>query len=293
MSSVESPQKLRLATNGQQAAVPPRIEPFTALRRHWFLALLPVVLFVAGAVVLGVKRPPRFTTTANLSVGHIYVNNPAGIPSIVDATQSLAAVYSRAIHSDPVIRQTRSILLKGHSGPVSGSLSATPLPDSPLIKVSAESPSQRQAVALANAGATALATYVNGQVRDNSASADLSKRYRAAALRYRQSVDTRNRLNRRYARDPTRNTKAARDRAAAAADTALLQREALQASYETAVQGGSSSAVVEVFSYAAAATNDRATKMQLFIFVGLLGGLATGTALALLRASRESRRRQR
>jgi uncharacterized protein involved in exopolysaccharide biosynthesis len=293
MSSVESPQRLHLATNGQQTVLPPRIEPFTALRRHWFLALFPVALFVAGAVVLGMKRPPRYTTTANLSVGHIYVNNPAGIPSIVDATQSLAAVYSRAIHSTPVARETRRILLKDRSGPVSGDLSATPLPDSPLIKVSAESSSESQAIALANAGATALATYVNGQVRDNGASAQLTKRYRAASLRYRQQVDMRNRLNRRYARHPTRATKAARDRASAAADTALLQREALRASYETAVQGGSSSAVVEVFSYASAAKSDRTRKMQLFIFVGLLGGLASGTALALLRASRDIRRRNR
>jgi uncharacterized protein involved in exopolysaccharide biosynthesis len=280
-----------LATDGQHVApVPPRVDPFAAFRRHWFVALLPVVLFVAGAVVLGMKRQPRYTTTANLSVGHIYVNNPAGIPTIVDATQSLAAVYSRAIGSIAVTRETRQILSKAPAGPISGGLSATPLPDSPLIKVSAEASSQRQAVALANAGATALATYVNGQVRDNSASTQISQRYRAAALRYRQRRDTRDRLSRKYKRKPTRDTKAALVRAAAATDTALLQREALRASYDIAVQGGTSSAVVQVFSYASAATSDRTRKMQLFVFVGLLGGLAAGTALALLRASRDIRR---
>ena len=48
---------------------------------------------------------------------------------------------------------------------------------------------------------------------------------------------------------------------------------------------------VEVFSRASTPTNDRRTMLQLLVFVGLLGGLAAGAALALLRASREVRRR--
>ena len=148
-----------------------------ALRRHWIAALIPLVLFVAGALVLAVKRPPRYTSTAVLSVGHVYVSNPVGIPTVIEATQSLAAVYSRAIHSGAVVDDTRRALQRS-STHVSGSLSATPIPQSPLIKVSAESSTQAGAVALANASAAALATYVNGQVRDNSASATLSQRYR-------------------------------------------------------------------------------------------------------------------
>jgi hypothetical protein len=279
-----------LASDGQPSALAPRVEPFAALRRHWFVALVPVILFVAGAVVLGTKRPPRYSTTANLSVGHVYVNSAAGIPTIIDATQSLAGVYSRAIHSDTVSRDTRRLLKNQDSAPVAGTLSATPIPDTPLIKVSAESSSGREAVLLANAGATALAAYVNRQVRDNGASATLSRRYREAALVYRQRLDTRNRLKHRYNNRPTRKNKAARDRAAAAADTAFLRREALQASYEAAVQGGTSSIGVEVFSNATSAASDRTEKMQLFVFVGLLGGLAAGAALALLRASRDIRR---
>ena len=68
-----------------------RVELLPALRRHWFVALLPVVVFVAGAIVLGLARPVNYTTTANLSVGHVYVANPAGIPSIIEATRSLAS----------------------------------------------------------------------------------------------------------------------------------------------------------------------------------------------------------
>jgi uncharacterized protein involved in exopolysaccharide biosynthesis len=277
-----------LATNLQHTTAPPRIEVLSALRRHWIVALLPVVLFVTAAVELGLRRPVRYTTTANLSVGHVYVNNAAGIPTIIEATQSLAAVYSRAIRSGAVVADTRRRL--GHdSSSASGSVTATPIPDSPLIKVSAESSSQRGAVELANAASAALAAYVNGQVRDNEASTTLSARYRQAALRYREVVDARDRAAHRFRRHPTRKNKARRDRTAAEADTALLRRDALRASYQQAVQGGTSSVGAEMFSRASTPTSDRWRVMQLLAFVGLIGGLAAGTALALLRSYRKPR----
>jgi capsular polysaccharide biosynthesis protein len=277
-----------LATNLQHTSFAPRIDALHAVRRHWFVAILPVVLLVAGAVALAAKRPPRYTATANLSVGHVYVSNPTGIATIIDATQSLAAVYSRAIHSGAVVEDTKRRLGEGSS--VSGSFSATPLPNSPLIKISAESPSQREAVLLANTSAAALAAYVNRQVRDNSASATLSDRYREASLSYRQLLETSDRLQRRYEKHSTRANKAARDRAAAATDTALLRREALRASYQQAVQGGTSSIGVEMFSRAAGATSDRRSMAQILVLVGLMGGIAAGAALALLRAARDIRR---
>jgi uncharacterized protein involved in exopolysaccharide biosynthesis len=281
------PSELGFATNAQRYSGAPGTHVLRAMRRHWFVALVPVVLLVAGAVGLALKRSPRYKATANVSVGHVYVTDPAGIATIIDATQSLAAVYSRAIHSGAVLDGTRRRI---GDGSATGSLTATPLPESPLIKVTAESSSARGAITLANAGADALMAYVNRQVRDNSASATLSTRYREAALRYRQRLETRKRLDRRYDRNRNRKNKAARDRAAAATDTALLRREALRASYEQAVQGGTSSVGVEIFSHASSATSDRRSMMQILVFVGLIGGLAAGAALALLRAARDIRR---
>ena len=278
-----------MVTNTQYTGLAPRIDVLHAVRRHWFIALVPVVVLVAGGLALALKRPPRYTATANLVVGHVYVSNPSGIPTIIDATQSLAAVYSRAIHSGAVMADTRRRV--ANSSSMSGEFSATPLPDSPLIKVSAESGSAHDAVVLANASAAALAAYVNQQVRDNSASATLAKRYREASLSYRRRKDTSDRVRRRYREHATRANKAARDRAAAAADTALLRREAVRASYEQAVQGGTSSVGVESFSRAAGAKSDRRSMTQILVFIGLVGGLAAGAALALLRAARDIRRR--
>jgi uncharacterized protein involved in exopolysaccharide biosynthesis len=283
-----SPSDFGLDDNVEHKSAAPGSQLLRAARRHWFLALLPVLLFVGGAVALGIKRPARYKATANLSVGHVYVSNPTGIATIIDATQALAAVYSRAIHSGEVLQDTRRRLGEGSS--VAGSFNATPLPNSPLIKVTAESSSARGAVTLANASADALTLYVNKQVRDNSASTTLAQRYRDASLEYRQALDERDRLSRRFERVQTRANKAARNRAEAAADTALLRREALQASYQQAVQGGTASVSMETFSRAAGATSDRKSMMQILVFVGLLGGLAAGAALALLRAARDIRR---
>jgi capsular polysaccharide biosynthesis protein len=283
-----APERLRLASDAPQTPAP-RVEVLSALRRHWLVAVIPVVVFLAVAAILAVKRPVHYTSTANLSVGHVYVSNPVGIPTIIEATQSLASVYSRAINATTVVQDARRRLGREASS-VSGGLSATPIPQSPLIRVSAQSPTSRGAVALANAGAGALAAYINGQVRDNSQTGSLATRYRQASLSYRKAADISDRLARRYAQDPTAAKKAARDRAAATTDTIALRREALRASYQSAVQGGISSVGVEVFSPAGVAVNDRGQKLQLLLFVGLLGGLAAGTALALLLSARDLRR---
>jgi capsular polysaccharide biosynthesis protein len=283
-----APERLRLASDAPQTPAP-RVEVLTALRRHWFVALFPVVVFVAAAAVLALKRPVRYTSTATLSVGHVYVSNPVGIPTIIEATQSLASVYSRAINASTVVQDTRRRLGRDASS-VTGGLSATPIPSSPLIRITAQSPTQHGAMALADAGAAALAVYINGQVRDSNQTTTLSTRYRQASLAYRKALDTSDRLERRYARNPTKANKAARDSASAVTDTAALRRDALRASYQTAVQGGISSVGVQVFAPAGAPASDRGEKLQLLLFVGLLGGIAAGMAFALILAARDLRR---
>lgn len=269
----------------------PRIDFLGALYRHWLAVLFPVLLLVGGAVALGINRPPKYTATATLQVGHVYVSNPAGVSTVIEATQTLAGVYSRTINATEV-RQNVAQRLKRASVPVSGGLSATPLPNTPLIKVTAEATSATGAVALANAGGDSIVQYVNHQVRASDVTATLTRRYKAAALEYRQKKDLAQRTDRRYSDNRTRANKRARDEAGADADSALLAVQTLRASYQQAVQGGIASAAVESFQRAAGASDDRSRTMQILVFVGLLGGIAAGVALALLRTYRETRPRQ-
>jgi capsular polysaccharide biosynthesis protein len=289
-SVIEAIQRYGLATDAQNTTETPKIELLSALRRHWFAALAPVLALVAISLVLGLERPPRYTATANLSVGHVFVNNPAGIPTLVEATRSLASVYSRAINAGAV-REDTARRLGRRSFQVSGRLSATPIPETPLIKVSAASDSEREALALANAGSLALAGYVNRQLRRDGELAALGKQYRQAALRYRQRLDAQERLDRRYEANRTAANRAARARARAATDGALLDRNAVSESYHLASQGDSASPAIQVFARATSTSSDRSSAMQVLVFVGLIGGLAAGTALALLRRQRKTRPR--
>jgi hypothetical protein len=276
-----------LAAEAHDTTAPPGIDVLGALRRHWLVVLLSVMLLVGAAVGLGLRRPARYTSTATLQVGHVYISNPAGVSTIIEATQTLAGVYSRTIHATSV-QQDVARRLQRASVRVSGALSATPLPSSPLIRVTAEATSATGATALANAGANALQAYVNHQVHATDVTATLTKRYRQAALEYRQKKDTSDRLARRYRLHRTKRNKSARDAAGAATDSALLAVQALQASYQQAIAGGTASAVVESFSRAGASTSDRRQTLQILVFVGLLGGIAAGVALALLRTYRET-----
>jgi hypothetical protein len=277
-----------LAAEAHDTTAPLGVDVSGALRRYWPAVVLCVLLLVGAAVALGLRRPPKYTATATLQVGHVYISNPAGVSTIIESTQTLAGVYSRTIHATSV-QQDVARRLQRSSVHVSGALSATPLPSSPLIKVTAEATSAAGATALANAGANALQAYVNHQVRATDVTASLSRRYQEAALAYRRKKDTSDRLERRYELNPSRRNRNARDDAAAATDSALLTTDALKSSYEQAVAGGTASAVVESFSRAGAATSDRSHTMQILVFVGLLGGIAAGVALALLGASRATR----
>jgi hypothetical protein len=236
----------------------PPIGVLTALRRHWFVAILPVIVFVGAAIALGTERPPRYTANASLSVGRIFVNNPAGVSGVIEATQSLAAVYSRAISSSAV------------------------------IKITAESFSEARAVALANAASRALAGYVRREGRTNQ-DASILDDYQRAVRRHRELVAERRRLQRRYEADPTSANEAARDRADVAISVALLRREALRANYLNLIQGTAATARVETFARATSATSDRRRMLQIMLFLGLVAGVAAGTSFALLRAYSKSR----
>jgi capsular polysaccharide biosynthesis protein len=247
------------------------------------------VILLAFAGVLGLKRTPNYTATANVSVGAGFNNSTAGAASVIQGMQSLASLYSRVIDANAVGEDIRR-RLAAQSLPHSGKLSANPVPQSPVIRVTAEAATERQAIGLANAGSAALAAYVNRQGRSNDAVQAISKEYKQAALRYRQQLDLSGRLSRQYEAEPTRERRRARDRAAAASDTARLHRDALLSRYQNAVQAVSVRPPLEVFKTATEASSDRYQILEILVIIALVGGLVAGAALALLRAYLESAR---
>jgi hypothetical protein len=277
-----------LASDSRQAGTVARIGLSQAVRRHWITALIPVVLLVAAAVVLGLKRTPQFSATANLSVEVAFVSNPAALSNILAGTQSLAPVYSRTIHANAV-REATARRLAGRFPATAGTVSATPIPESPIIKVTAVTESADHAVALANATSEALAEYVNSRPRSANETGRLAASYRRAALRYRRRLDVSRGRTETYTDHPTEANRQARDRAGAAAEAAMLRRDTLFMSYQNAVQGLRSRPRLVVFASAQSASSDRYVRLQILVVVALVGGGLAGAALAFLRAQRRTR----
>jgi capsular polysaccharide biosynthesis protein len=274
-----------LVTGIENRVAPAASGLLMAVRRHWITALIPVVLLVAAAVQVGLKRTPRFTATANVAVGPVFVDSPVGMASALQGTESLASVYSRLIDANAVVDDTSRRLGQG-ALPESWTVSATPTAESPIVKVTAVAASERQAIELVNAASASLVRYVNREGNADDDANAIARLYSRAALTFRERAGVRNRLTTRYERDPTAANRRARDRAAAAADTALLRRDGLLGRYQTAVQGVSATPPLRVLTSATEAKSDRYTTLQILVFVGLLGGLAAGAALALLRTPR-------
>lgn len=251
------------------------------LRAHWGTVLAVVVLFVAAAAALGAKRHPEYTAQARLSVGRIFVEDPAAVPGILQANEELAANYSRVIDATPVVARTRRL-----AGTSAGSVTATPLLGSTLITVSAKASTAASAVRLANAASTALADYVNAQNRVGQNAEVVFSRFRRAALAYRRLLDVQNQLADEYSVNPTDSARSALDRASAAVLAAALRRDTLSASYQSVVQAGNATPKVQPFSRALGATSDRRSRLELLVLIGLVAGLAVGSALALLRGGR-------
>lgn len=129
--------------------------------------LLVAVVAVLGLVVgtgIGYKHTPTYTADAQLIVGRA-ANLPADqIPGLAVAEQQLASDYARLGNSTDVLSAAAANL---HTSYLPGTISASPIANSSIIDVQATSSSEKEALALANAGAAALETIVTKVTNDN------------------------------------------------------------------------------------------------------------------------------
>jgi|tagenome__1003787_1003787.scaffolds.fasta_scaffold20628138_2 capsular polysaccharide biosynthesis protein len=261
---------------------PTRVGVFQAIRRYPALFATPIVFFVVLGGLLGYLRTPTYTATAQLSVGQLTITDPAAIGSVIQATQQLASVYSRAIDANSV---QQDVLRRAGRDASGSSLGATPLPQSPLIKVTAKSSSESKAVRVANAGAQALIGYAQRFTRSGNVTV-LFTRFRAAALKVAQLQHVVDRATRAFQGSPTDANKRELDRAQADLEGAQVERDALKLSYQSNQQTVRSAPALQTFSVAAGASNDRWSKMQLLLLLGLIAGVAVGAALTTARLNR-------
>lgn len=261
------------------------IGPLEAIRRHPVVAVLPLLLLVAGAAALGLLRTATHTAEARLSIGRIDLNTPGALSSFVEASSALAAGYSRAIYANQVIEQVS----EEQSIPpdeVRQRIIAGPIPGSAVFRVVAVGPSEASAVGLSNAASSALQDYIEQLNANNPNGGRLLREFRVAAKR---SATLQARVQRILSRPELLIDRQALAEAQTRAAVAGLQASTKRRAYEATQQSQSSVSLVQELSTATFATNDRNEQLQLFIFYALAAGGLIGAALATLLANNRAR----
>jgi hypothetical protein len=268
------------------AADSPRtVGPLEAFVRHPIVTLFPIVLLAAAAVYVGLDRAPEYTAKARINVGRTDVP-PFVLQNVVGGNQALAASYSRAISAAPVA--VAAARATGRTpADARDHLDATPIPGSTLIQVEAKGPAASDAIALSNAGARALISYVALVSRDRK-SAGALRRFRIAQAQAQ-------RLQRRLTSLQTKGAKRKSDvaRVQVDLDAAQLRASNLANLYRASTGAGDGGSPLNLIAPAATAGSDRKTTLERLILIAVAAGLVLGLGLALLVANRRKLRSMR
>jgi uncharacterized protein involved in exopolysaccharide biosynthesis len=244
-------------------------------------------------VAAALLRDPVYTAQTRLAVdARTDANAPGALGSIAVATEALAAQYSRTIAAAGVTRRVAETTgMK--PGEVSAHVKATPIPESPIIKVIATAGTSYQAVRLANLSSAALIGFTNELNQSDPDTPRLLRRFRDASgdlVRARSQVTD---LRRQHRNEPTESSRIRLQRAQVDLEVAQLRADTARQAYDASVRGQTPSTSIQTLTPASGASSDRSSKLQLFGFVGATAGFALGLALATLRANAQLRRRLR
>ena len=266
-----------------------RVSAFDAVRRYWWLLIVLGAIGAAAAYfVAREQRKPVYTAEARLAVGRIDVSTQS-IPGFATASQLLADSYSRAIVAtkviDPAAQKTGLPATK-----VADELTASPIPESGIIRVEAKSSDPAESIGVVNAGADSLTAYVKTLNRDNPDAGRMLASYREASRKHARAVAARVRLSRAPAHGKKRATPAQFAKADAAASAAQLEQNTYADLYRATQSGQAAPNTLQILAYASRASSDRNEFLQRAAFGGAVGGMLVALAVALLLANRRARR---
>ena len=258
-----------------------------AIRKHKLLVLGCAVICALIGLIGGASRKPTYTAAATLQVGKVNPNSP-GFYGFVQSATDLAAVFSRAITAGPVLARVHARL--GLSpAEAAARVSAAPIPASPAFRVIGTGSSALAARRLANATSVALIAYEGHSNTYNPDTKRLLGKYRSVSMQLARASAQVKEAAREYARYPFVRQREELEQAQAARSAASLEAQALASSYQLSAQS-TTRGLLTLVAGAMSASSDRSSKIQLLGFIGLLGGLVIGCALAILLAHRQPRR---
>ena len=280
---------------------PPRFEKLqvervslgTALRHNWWLVVIVTLLCIGAGAGYGLIRDPVYTAREKLTVNRINLSAPGALSGYAQASQALAAGYSRAITADAVVLPVaRAAKLSPDT--VRARLSATPVPESPVFAIEAQGPSEASSVRLAHLASDSLLAYISQLGRSAPDADRLYAKFQVWAQRanqHRAEIDRIQRLLRQG--QGSSALRASLVDAQTAFDSADLKTQALKQAYTVALAGQSSTEPAQVLSPAVSGVSDRRRKVELIGFGGLVAGLLLGGSLAYVLERLKMRRRRR
>jgi capsular polysaccharide biosynthesis protein len=278
----------------QQHAAPRTAHPVAGIgqgiRRHPFVIVLCVILFVGAGIAGALVKKPTYKAQATLSTGRIDVGSPGDLSTFATATQSLAEQYARTIQAQGVVVP---LAQREHLDPgtVRARLNASPVPSTPVLYVTATGPSKESAVRLANDGGNALISYTTEVNRANPDGKRLFQEYATASANLVRAQQAEAQASRNAQSNSSAQSQAALVTATTARQQAQLQVQSLSSAYQANQQSQATTSLVQMMTPAESATNNRSQTLQMYGFAGLAAGLAVGLALATLLANRDLKRR--
>jgi hypothetical protein len=256
-----------------------RLGLFESLRRHFLVALLPVLLFVGVALVVGLQRSPEYTSEARVNVGGLNLTQQT-LPGYTTAVQQLAVAYARSIDAAGIVTPVARKVGKT-PGEIAASLSATPVQGSPVITIEATGSSAAEAQRIAGLGTDELIDYALTLNRGDDVAGSLLHRYERASKDFRRAE----------AALAKANGAGAKNIAETRVDTARLKMQTVGYLYQQSQVGQANGQLVQKLAPANPATSDRNKVLKDYIAAALIAGLLAGTGLAVLRANAVARRR--
>lgn len=272
---------------------------------HMRLVVAITLLATALGVGYGVMRPPVYKGEARLYVGKMLsLTNTAAIAGLANAGSQIASDYARLITTSTVKTAVEKRL--HHPGSLGGRLTASPVPQSPLIRVDATAPSKGAAVALAQAGAAALVSAVDqinslGRTQVNQ----LQQAYAKVENTIGQLTTSRDALQAEIGRlqalpgavsnvgiqRQINSLQAKVNQDNTAIQVAQLKAGADSAQYQTQVSSlRSEERVISPVGSAYYVGNDRKTFFEIALIVGVIGGLIVAVSIATIIDIRHDRR---
>lgn len=267
----------------------PRIGVFESVRRHKLLAVTPLLVLVAAALLYSLLTTPTYTAESYQSIGRLDVNEPGTLSGFQEATETLAVTYARGIYAPSVVAEVskKSGLTADE---VRSRMAAYTVPESAVFVVAGKGSSEDDAIQLSIQGSDALQRYIRTLNAENPNSERLFREFRQQTARIANMREQYIQLSNQFGPNKTAGERQQLSRLESRIGAAQLERQVAEENYQDSQQSQSAINVVQTLALPDTADNDRLERLQIALFIAVCAGVLLGLALAAYRANRDIRR---